>query len=357
MELEQNKTHKYLNIKKQLLEIINKSNPDDRLPSRGELTKMFGVARTTIERAISELVGEGYLYSTKGSGTYILNTKNNTTVAKPQTWALLLSNIMYDIYPHVLRGVEDVASKKGIHLNICNTDNDHVKEDMYLRNLLDANINGIIIIPSIYGGENIDTFAEYAKRNIPIVSCIRPIPNYLTPSVSFNSHLAGFLGTQHLLNCGCKNVSFIASDIYSASLDRYEGYLTALHSVGVTPNSKYIRLENLNDNKEEKVKMVRSLLSENPEIDGIFAFNDRLALAVYEVLKEMNLTAGKDIRIVSCDDTSICSELPVKLSSIRFPVYDIGMRAANLLCRISNGEEILTNHIEILNNELIVRDS
>ena len=62
----------YADIKERLLkEEILIGNENDRLPSRSELINKYGVTRTTIERAISELTWEGYLSSRVGSGTYI----------------------------------------------------------------------------------------------------------------------------------------------------------------------------------------------------------------------------------------------------------------------------------------------
>ena len=43
----------------------------DKIPSEAELSEMYSVSRVTVRRAIEELVGEGYLTSRQGKGTFV----------------------------------------------------------------------------------------------------------------------------------------------------------------------------------------------------------------------------------------------------------------------------------------------
>ena len=57
--------------KQELLKRIQDMRPGTRLPNRIALAKSLNVSRTTLERAISELIAMGYLSSQDGSGTYV----------------------------------------------------------------------------------------------------------------------------------------------------------------------------------------------------------------------------------------------------------------------------------------------
>ena len=48
---------------------------DSQIPTELELSKMYGVGRVTVRRAIEELVGEGYLTKRQGRGTFVTATK------------------------------------------------------------------------------------------------------------------------------------------------------------------------------------------------------------------------------------------------------------------------------------------
>ena len=45
--------------------------PGQQISSENELTRRFGVSRMTVNRALRELTGEGFLYRVQGLGTYV----------------------------------------------------------------------------------------------------------------------------------------------------------------------------------------------------------------------------------------------------------------------------------------------
>ena len=72
---------RYLEVKEAILERITRQEPNTRLPSRKKLCDEFLISRTTIDRAISDLLKDGYLYSVAGSGTFVADlTVNDTPV-------------------------------------------------------------------------------------------------------------------------------------------------------------------------------------------------------------------------------------------------------------------------------------
>lgn len=62
---------KYWTVKQALLEQVATGRPGAALPTERELAGRFATSRTTVRQAISELVTEGVLDRTQGSGTYI----------------------------------------------------------------------------------------------------------------------------------------------------------------------------------------------------------------------------------------------------------------------------------------------
>ena len=129
------KQYRYLQVKKELFDYIQGLPDQTRIPPRTELVERFHVTRTTVDRAISELIGKGYLTSKIGSGTYVV--KGKTSPLEPNqsidNWGLILPNIAKDSYPELVRAVEDVCCASMINLIICNTDNDSQKEYRYMR--------------------------------------------------------------------------------------------------------------------------------------------------------------------------------------------------------------------------------
>jgi GntR family transcriptional regulator len=66
---------KYYLVKSALLELIAGARPGEALPTERELAQRFATSRTTVRQAIAELVVEGRLERTQGSGTYVAQPK------------------------------------------------------------------------------------------------------------------------------------------------------------------------------------------------------------------------------------------------------------------------------------------
>lgn len=66
---------KYYSVKRHLLDLIGTLAPGTLVPTERVLTAELGTSRTTVRRALSELVGEGRLVRRQGSGTYVAEPK------------------------------------------------------------------------------------------------------------------------------------------------------------------------------------------------------------------------------------------------------------------------------------------
>ena len=62
---------KYWTVKQSLLDLVVAGAPGSALPTERELAERFATSRTTVRQALAELVTEGRLDRTQGSGTYI----------------------------------------------------------------------------------------------------------------------------------------------------------------------------------------------------------------------------------------------------------------------------------------------
>jgi len=66
---------KYYAVKGELLRLIDGAAVGAVLPTERDLAERFGISRTTVRQAIAELVVDGKLERTQGSGTYVAEPK------------------------------------------------------------------------------------------------------------------------------------------------------------------------------------------------------------------------------------------------------------------------------------------
>ncbi len=73
----------YYTVKEKLHEMIEEGNyaPGQQLPTESDLCEKFGVSRTTIRQALSQLKLEGHIYQIQGKGTFVSLPKIEQSVA------------------------------------------------------------------------------------------------------------------------------------------------------------------------------------------------------------------------------------------------------------------------------------
>jgi len=357
----------YKKIKRKIIKFIKPLEHNMRIPSRIALAKEYGVTRTTIERALSELIGEGCIYAKVGSGTYVsdLSKKENIKLNNSKKWGVIIPNIMYDTYPEILRGVEDVASDNKINTFVCNTDNNPQKQKRYINNLINSDVNGIIIVPSIIEDGDNRIFFKLQDKAIPFIACNRSISGIQSPKVVSNNFYGGFLATKHLLEQGYERIAFIANIYYSISVERYQGYIAALSEAGIEVNEEYVifkeyssSLIDLNQAKKIGYENVNKLLNLPNKPDAFFCIDDTVAQGAYYAITEKGFHPGRDIGLVGYNNNSdICKSLPGRLTSVDFNSYKVGNQAAKLILNIIHGEKVKKNITIVIQPELKIGNS
>lgn len=353
--------YKYQITKHKLMEYIENLSYDTPLPNRNVLAKQCGVARITLERAISELIGEGILVSEDGKGTYV--TKREAELEKlvkgKAFWAILMYNVLDGMNPGIIRGAEDFANKAGRYLIVCNTDNDPKKEAEYLKGLSRQDIEGIILIPNTHSVVNAEVLDLLEKKEISVVACGRQVPGYDFPGAFQNFFMTGFIAAQHLLQVGCRKIAYLADSQFSTIEARLQGYLTALEQHNYQNPDDAITEVNLglSDLRGDIEREFEAFLKEHAEIDGIYVFTDRLAMILYKVMKRMDLIPGKDICVISGDSSNYSTAFSIPLSTVDCPAYKMGWLAAEQLLKVVQGNIDPQNKHTMLGCKLNARAS
>jgi DNA-binding LacI/PurR family transcriptional regulator len=93
-------------------------------------------------------------------------------------------------------------------------------------------------------------------------------------------------------------------------------------------------------------------------VDGLFAFNDSLAIGAMKAIHEAGLNVPNDIAIVGFDDIPVASYQTPSLSTVRQPVTKIARIAIQLLMDILEKKcALMDSKRTVLEPELVVRQS
>jgi DNA-binding LacI/PurR family transcriptional regulator len=346
---------RYLEIKEEVKKIIATMPHNAKLMSRPLLTKKLDTSRATLDKAIAELIEEGFLEAKGGSGTYVVGQ-----YAKDRgSWGVIIPSIAEEVYPAMVLGIENIAQGYGINLILCNSDNNADKQGEYIDRLLRTGVSGIIMVPVITNDPSVNCILndQLSKINVPIVFCNRMLSGISASMVTSNNFYGGYLAANHLLRQGYRQPAYIAHKEYATSLERLQGFLAAMAENGLAMQNKRIVLHCEESTDDLAYKEMKRQLDTDTSIDSVFCFNDYIARGVYKAIKDHGLSIAADIGVIGYNNEKLCDTMEPKLTSISFKNMEIGQQAARTLWKLVQGEPQEECRYFFFQPELIVRES
>ena len=134
---------------------------------------------------------------------------------------LIITDIQNLFYTSVTRGIEDVASRNGYSLILCNTDEDAARERLYLEVMHDENVAGIILASATETGHD----PKLLSGHIPVVALDRLITDVKVDTVLVDNVGGAKKAVSHLLSLGHRRIGLIrGQQEITTSIERQAGY-------------------------------------------------------------------------------------------------------------------------------------
>ena len=236
--------------------------------------------------------------------------------------AMLYDQIATSPEPIVsIDGAREEAWKSGHVIGAYQTYNDGAMEprtiDAVLRNRVDAIIYAtvmtrqVIVPPALY------------TSGIPVVllNCFTLDRHF--PSVVPGEVTGGLTATEVLLKAGHRRIAHITGEMWmDAARDRLKGYREALGAAGIAYDADLIHEGNWQPSAGYEHTRTLMALADPPS--AIFAANDRMAVGVYEALKELGFRIPDDVSVIGYDDEEVARHLSPPLTTLVLPHRRMG---------------------------------
>jgi len=191
------------------------------------------------------------------------------------------------------------------------------------------------------------------KQGLPLVITGTPHSSNDVAFVDTDNFGGGHTATKHLMSNGAKKVAIITGDIgTTAAKQRLDGYLQAYRESGHVP-AKGLICEG-DYSFEAGRAHCEKLLDAHPDVDGIFASNDLMALGALTALRDRGISVPDQVRVVGFDDSLLAQTSTPALTTIRQDVVALGEAAGTLMIAQLNGQDV---EPVILPTELVIRTS
>jgi LacI family transcriptional regulator len=296
-----------------------------------------GVSEDTRKMVLK--VAEEFGYTPNELARSLVNKSSNTI-------GVILPDIKNAYFSEVLQGVIDAASTSKYTTLFCISNWDQAKELQYITELQQKRINGLIL-------KRTNDYTDYTQKDISVPTVI--IENRSAECnfsyVEVDNHLGGVIATQHLLDCGYKNIAYVGGlkDARSC-LMRYKGYVQVLKESEQGFDKSRVTFGEFT--LASGYNQAKAQMEKDPTIDAFFANNDFIALGILKYLRENNFSVPEQIGLIGFDNIQFSDYPDINLTTIKQPIYNIGKNAFNLLLDQMNGGP---SHRVIYQPELIVR--
>lgn len=223
-----------------------------------------------------------------------------------------------------------------------------------LNSLASFSVDGVIVFTP---QGDLATVTRHAERGLRVVVVDVEIEAHNLSSIVSTITIGAEMAVAHLVATGRRRLAMISNVDSATSLlppRRETGFRHGLQAAGQPFDPR--RIARQAPTIEGGRAAMESLLESCPDVDGVFAYNDIMAIGALQALVTARRRVPEDVALVGFDDIGICAALVPALTTIRMDRVRIGREAVALLDRLLLDASGLQPVVK-LDVELVVRAS
>ncbi len=305
-----------------------------RSPRLKDVAEAAGVHVSTASRALNErtaaLLNPQTLQRVRQAADRLGYRVNGMARALKLRRSLSIGMVVPDItnpfFPPAVRGAEDVLDRAGYSLLLSSSDNDAGKARRQVAAMLEGQVDGLLLAMARREDPLVN---ELRTSGTPLVLVNRTIDRGGVPAVVPDDAHGTLEAVEHLHQLGHRRLAFICGPLSTSNgARRRASFEQTLRRLGLPPGPA---LETPAFDDAAGYAAARSLFARHPEVTGVVAGNDLLAVGIISAAAELGRRCPADVSVVGFNDMLLAGRLKPPLTTVRIPQYDVGVRAAEML--------------------------
>ena len=271
---------------------------------------------------------------------------------------LLIRELDNPFYTAIAQGVMEYAAERGYMLLVTGSEGSHRREELISHAFTHKEIKGAVIAPVLEGTSEIEHLFRLKMINFPFV-LLEHVKGIQANVVSIDNIRAMREAMRYLIGHGHTNIAHFAGPLHAShTFERIEGFKQVyLESPFVLRNDMIVHAgAHLEDGYRTCMEYFRGR-SPDTYPTAIVCYNDLVALGVMSALHELHISVPERVSVVGNDDIPFARHFPVRLTTIRPPMPELGRKAAEILIKNIESPTALPVENVIMNAELVVRES
>lgn len=252
----------------------------------------------------------------------------------------------------LVSGIEAELRDSGKHVIITVGHSDRARERDGVEFLAGRKCDALILHVDALSDDEI---VELCAGPIPIVIMNRFVAGASRHCISIDNQLGGYLATKHVLELGHRDLAYIAGPLWKLDAsERFVGHKRALAEFGIDFREELMVEGDFRESSGGE--SMRRLLDSKLPFSAVVCANDSMAAGAMKVARESGLVLPGALSIVGFDNVIIAPYLYPQLSTIDYPVDEMGHMAARWVFKHVYGRESLEIQ-HVFEPSLVVRES
>lgn len=241
---------------------------------------------------------------------------------------LVIADIQNPFFADMMSAIAHRAYSLQYTVLLGDSSNDPQRERLYLEMLAQERIAGAIVFPVATTPE-----AYAFRRSLPMVFFDRAVPGAPIDTVMLDNVQGGYIATQHLIALGHWRIGLVdGAPQYPTLTERKQGYVKALQEAGIEIDNSLIDWGD-EVRVEGGYRATQRLLALPNPPTALVAVNNVRTQGMLRAVRDAALSVPDEISLVGFDDSTWLGLTDPPLTTMRQPVYEMGVEAVRLLMR------------------------
>jgi DNA-binding LacI/PurR family transcriptional regulator len=229
----------------------------------------------------------------------------------------------------VMSGIEDHLLQEGYFYFVVSHRHRRELIEEYPHLLQQRAVEGLIAVDTALSeGAHVPVVAVSGHRDVPGVT-----------NIVLDHARAAKLALEHLAKLGHRRMAFIKGQEFSSdTVVRWDSVRAAAAELSIDINDRLVaQLEGESSSPELGYLVTQKLLASDQRFTALFAFNDISAIGAIQALREAGRRVPEDVSVVGFDDIQSAAYQNPGLTTVRQPLRQMGVLAAETVLERING--------------------
>ncbi|HKE93809.1 MAG TPA: LacI family DNA-binding transcriptional regulator [Povalibacter sp.] len=311
-----------------------------------EVAELAGVSLATVSRVInpgtrvSDKTRQKVLAAMQELGFRPNSIAQSLATRSSNSVGVLVSELHGPFYGALLSAIEQTLRAAGKFVLVAAGHSNEEQEREAIRFLVGRNCDALIVHVEALP----DRFLVEQQKTTPLVVVNRKVRGLSDRCFSLNNELGGHLAAQSLLGLKHRRIAYISGPlVWVDAQQRLKGHKRALAEAGVAFDERLLHEGDYHEAGGSDA--LNHLFAKNIPFSAVVCANDEMAAGAMAAAHDRGLRLPEELSIVGFDDAPIARYVYPKLSTVHYPIADMGHMAARWVLRHVYQQKVEVQHV------------